>query len=81
VDLYSGTLRLAVWLAVRWKDPRLAWDPREHGNITKLYFQQEQENQIEIWQPEIALWNAADRIQDTLDLRPMRSDYNGSVYW
>jgi hypothetical protein len=41
VDLYAGTLRLAVWLAVRWKDPRLAWDPRQHANITKLWFSQE----------------------------------------
>jgi hypothetical protein len=41
VDLYAGTLRLAVWLAVRWKDPRLAWDPRQYANITKLWFLQE----------------------------------------
>lgn len=34
VDLYSGTLELAVWLQLGWHDPRLVWDPEEWGGIT-----------------------------------------------
>jgi len=36
VDLYSGTLELAVWLQLGWHDPRLVWDPEEWGGITSV---------------------------------------------
>lgn len=36
VDLYSGTMSLAVWYQVSWNDPRLVWDPEQWGGVKYL---------------------------------------------
>ena len=37
VDTSSGSLRLKVWLRLRWTDLRLAWDPADFGNVTQTH--------------------------------------------
>lgn len=49
VDLYGGTLKLAVWLRVEWHDPRLTWDAKK-WNVTKMWFMNPQQGDTEIWE-------------------------------
>jgi len=54
VDLYGGTLKLAVWMREEWWDPRLTWDAKQ-WNVTKLWFSNPQQGDTEIW--EVGGWN------------------------
>jgi hypothetical protein len=49
VDLYGGTLKLAVWLRLNWFDPRLTWDAKE-WNVSRVWFMNPQQGDTEIWE-------------------------------
>ena len=52
----EGSMRLKVWMRMRWVDTRLAWNPADYGGVSTIYFtgtnfQGAEEN--EIWIPDI----------------------------
>jgi hypothetical protein len=38
VNVAASTADLIVWMRLAWVDPRLAWNPEEHGNQTSMWF-------------------------------------------
>jgi hypothetical protein len=70
LNVAESTAHLVVWVQMRWKDPRLTWDPNQYGNFTKIWFWIE--NGIgggeasEIWTPDIYLWNQEESMDRTL---------------
>lgn len=80
VDLYGGTLKMAVWLRLNWVDPRLSWDAKE-WNVTRVWFMNPQPGDTEIWEPDVTLWNAATPILYTLSQEPFNVQANGKVGW
>ncbi|KAF8061055.1 CHRNA7 [Scenedesmus sp. PABB004] len=80
VDLYGGTLNIAVWHRLEWTDPRLTWDAAAF-NVSRLWFANAQQGDTEIWQPDVVLWNGAQPIASTLGQEPLAVDPGGRVFW
>ncbi|KAI8471947.1 MAG: neurotransmitter-gated ion-channel ligand-binding domain-containing protein [Monoraphidium minutum] len=80
VDLYAGQMSVSVWFRMRWNDPRLVWDPNVTG-VPYVYFENSQPDQVEIWTPDVTLWNAANDMSSTLGLKRPKVDANGDVFW
>ena len=56
----SAELELLVWVRTGWKDPRLAWDPKNYGGIDQLVFSSRLTDAAEdgdIWMPDLDLYN------------------------
>ncbi|XP_074648644.1 neuronal acetylcholine receptor subunit alpha-7-like [Tubulanus polymorphus] len=54
VDETESVLGANLWMALRWKDHRLTWDPELFSGIDKLMLPATQ-----IWLPDISLYNSA----------------------
>ncbi|KAI8471945.1 MAG: neurotransmitter-gated ion-channel ligand-binding domain-containing protein [Monoraphidium minutum] len=80
VDLYAGEMVVAVWFRLRWNDPRLMWDANATG-VPYIYVENPEPDQVEIWTPDVTLWNAANDIGATLGLKRPQVSANGDVYW
>ncbi|XP_028166014.1 acetylcholine receptor subunit alpha-L1-like [Ostrinia furnacalis] len=52
-DASEETFNVHSWVALKWKDEFLTWDPSEYGNITEI-----QVESHEIWTPRMSLYNA-----------------------
>lgn len=61
-DALEETITIHSWVAMKWRDEFLSWDPNDYGNITEL-----QVESTEIWTPRMALYNA--------DASAYQSDY------
>eukprot|EP01025_Chloroclados_australasicus_P046465 TRINITY_DN5126_c0_g2_i1.p1 TRINITY_DN5126_c0_g2~~TRINITY_DN5126_c0_g2_i1.p1 ORF type:complete len:513 (+),score=16.87 TRINITY_DN5126_c0_g2_i1:832-2370(+) len=75
VDLTHGTMSILIWLRLRWRDPRLTWDPIDWNNITILFL-----DQHEIWNPEIEIWNSQDGIAASFQEQKAYVNYTGHVF-
>jgi hypothetical protein len=85
VDTINPVLDLLVWFRLQWADPRLTWEPKEYGNMTKVWFWLGDGGAggetSEIWTPDIELWNLQSGLSETLDDSYAVVSYDGSVYW
>lgn len=52
-DALEETFNVHSWVAMRWKDEFLWWNPNDYGNISEI-----QVESHEIWTPRMALYNA-----------------------
>lgn len=59
-DALEETFTVHSWVAMKWKDEYLTWDPNDYGNITEL-----QVESHEIWTPRMALYNADAAVYQT----------------
>jgi len=73
-------MNVAVWLRLRWNDPRLRWDDKKNG-ILYMFADNMQPDQVEIWYPDVTLWNAVQDMSSTLGLKQLRIDSDGNVFW
>ncbi|GBF97408.1 hypothetical protein Rsub_09573 [Raphidocelis subcapitata] len=80
VDLYGGVMRVSVWYRLRWNDPRLRWDGNATG-VKDIFFDNMAQDQLEIWFPDVTLWNAATDISSTLGIKWPRVSSNGDIFW
>ena len=53
VDEMSGTLVISLWIRLSWKDPKLAWDPKDFGKLDKTSIGMDS-----IWTPDVTLYNS-----------------------
>ena len=84
VDTSSGSLRLKVWLRLRWTDLRLAWDPADFGNVTQTHMRAAaitNDQDTDIWLPDVQPYNAGEAISSTLEPSIALVSSDGSVYW
>ena len=84
VEPASATMRLKVWVRMKWKDNRLAWDPLAYGNVTQAFFEADQSmgsEASEIWLPDVQPYNALQSFVQTLEPAFARVDSDGTVYW
>jgi hypothetical protein len=68
VNVEKSLVDLVVWFRLSWKDPRLAWNPEDYGNMTKTWFFVKDGvgasgETSEIWTPDIELWNLEHSLQ------------------
>jgi hypothetical protein len=85
VDTINPVLDLLVWFRLQWADPRLTWDPKEYGSMSKVWFWIGDGGAggetSEIWTPDIELGNLQSGLSETLDDSNAVVSYDGSVYW
>ncbi|XP_068855054.1 acetylcholine receptor subunit beta [Aphelocoma coerulescens] len=76
LDEKNEELTTKVYLNLSWRDPRLSWDPREHGGIAALRVPAEN-----IWLPDVGLDNNNDgEFGVSLGVRAIVTP-DGSVTW
>ncbi|XP_061393575.1 acetylcholine receptor subunit alpha-L1-like [Musca vetustissima] len=73
----TGVFHMVGLLHVRWRDPKLAWNPRDYGNITYITIAQRH-----IWIPDLEFYNNA----PNKFIRMHRNGFvtvkqNGVVFW
>ncbi|XP_058977352.1 acetylcholine receptor subunit alpha-L1-like isoform X1 [Musca domestica] len=73
----NGAFHLVGLLHVRWRDPKLVWNPSDYGNITYITV-----NQRHIWIPDLEFYNNA----PNKFIRMHRNGFvsvkqNGVVFW
>ena len=82
VNQKTGKADLAVWLRLKWFDPRLVWDPADWEGTDTLYVWMGKGGPDgEIWSPDMELWNAESSIQDSLTKTYAIVKSNGEVKW
>nr|AKQ12747.1 nicotinic acetylcholine receptor alpha 9 subunit [Chilo suppressalis] len=62
-DALEETFSVHSWVAMKWKDEYLSWDPSKYGNITEM--------QVEshlIWTPKMSLFNADAAVYQAEDI-------------
>lgn len=84
LNVAKSTAYLVVWVQIRWKDPRLVWDPQEFGNTTKAWFYIEDGmgggEVSEIWTPDIYLWNQEESMDRSFaNSKSLRVDLHSSI--
>lgn len=86
VQLATSFLDLKVWVRLGWRDPRLAWEPSEFGNVTEVFYAAHDTvdlEQNEIWTPDFTLYNARehDGLGNSLESALAHVSSDGSVFW
>ncbi|KAF2365712.1 Neurotransmitter-gated ion-channel ligand-binding domain [Trinorchestia longiramus] len=54
IDEEESSMILDTWIALEWKDPRLAWDMKKYPHVDKLSFDPDL-----LWRPDLKLYNSA----------------------
>ena len=49
VDLYGGVMTVAVWVALKWYDPRLTWNAVE-WNVSHVFFANQGPTETLLWE-------------------------------
>ncbi|XP_074651902.1 acetylcholine receptor subunit alpha-like [Tubulanus polymorphus] len=76
VDEKNQIMTTNVWLPQIWKDYKLRWNPKEYGNVRRLYVPSE-----EIWLPDIVLYNNADGNYEVTLMTKATLNMDGTVEW
>ncbi|KXZ46220.1 hypothetical protein GPECTOR_46g289 [Gonium pectorale] len=80
INLQEGSMDLNVWLRLHWKDPRLAWNATEWG-VDRLYVLNQELRYMDIWFPDVTLWNSAYDIATTLGAQAPIVRSSGDIFW
>jgi len=88
LNMGRAALSLHVWLRMRWKDDRLAWDPAEYGDLDTITFIASAVSieESQIWTPEVELYEAAasdDAAPTTYDMprKEVIVKSDGTCWW
>ncbi len=82
VDQIAGLVHMQVSFRHWWNDPRLAWNPSDYHNITKIRLPINRE-QGGVWTPDFAVYECADGyMYDKINTEGLAQvNYTGDVYW
>ena len=69
-------LRSSIWLNLLWTDHRLAWNPSDYRNVTRIIIPYKQ-----IWAPDILLWNSATQEFDATFKTNVELSSDGMISW
>jgi len=82
VEATHGRMQLKVWYRLFWYDERLAWNPEDYGGIQKVWYGDHTNNEnAEIWLPDLQPFNAHNGIIGTLDPALAVVNSSGFVTW
>ena len=85
LNVPESTIDLIVWVRMRWKDPRLTWDPTKYDNIDKIWFfigdGSGGGEASEVWTPDMYLWNQEEPMATMLANTYVTSRSDGTVMW
>ncbi|KJH48942.1 Neurotransmitter-gated ion-channel ligand binding domain protein [Dictyocaulus viviparus] len=77
VDERNQILTTNAWVHQHWFDYKLVWDPRLHGNLTRIHVPNEK-----IWRPDVILYNNADsQYTKSVMSTDVVVNYLGTVSW
>ncbi|XP_070540914.1 neuronal acetylcholine receptor subunit alpha-10-like [Ptychodera flava] len=77
VDERLQTLRMNVWLTLRWYDEFLTWNPKDFGGITNFKVPKSK-----LWMPDIWLYENADiKYEDWTSNTQCVVNHNGQIMW
>ncbi|PAV63863.1 hypothetical protein WR25_03259 isoform M [Diploscapter pachys] len=76
VDEKQQVMHTNVWLALKWNDYQLKWDPSNYGGIESMRVAPDK-----IWQPDIVLFNNADGNYEVSFLCNTLIHHTGEVLW
>ena len=77
VDPTTGSMKVKVWLRMKWIDTRLSWDPQQH-NLSRLQFNNPYLEEPEIWLPDITTYNSRGT---NLEASVATVMHTGMVFW
>ena len=78
-DEVTGTLSLAGWFTLLWRDERMVWDPEEYDGIESINFAQD-----DVWIPTILLSNSQNEGENLYlgnSKLLVRYTSDGTAYW
>lgn len=84
VEAALGKMRIKVWWRMKWSDLRLAWDPKDYGDITEVKFHASSYSDPEtadIWLPDVTPYNANVGLMHSFDPSMALVNSNGDVTW
>uniref|UniRef100_A0A7S2E6E3 Neurotransmitter-gated ion-channel ligand-binding domain-containing protein n=2 Tax=Ditylum brightwellii TaxID=49249 RepID=A0A7S2E6E3_9STRA len=81
IDIFEGTTEVFLGIFMRWKDERLAWDPKEHGGCAFTNYKASTDPELtNIWVPSLDLRNRFDSLQN-LPAAEGTVLFDGTVIW
>ena len=81
VNIAKGIMRLNVWFRLSWTDERLAWQPSDHGGVSFINLASPESEEIDIWVPDIKIYNGRDDVTHTLSRSGANINSYVVVYW
>jgi hypothetical protein len=78
--MHAGSMKVACWITLYWNDPRLRWDAAKTG-VKYIFAANTQPEQVDLWFPDVTLWNAASDPSASTGLRCLRILPTGNVEW
>ncbi|XP_037092479.1 acetylcholine receptor subunit beta-type acr-2-like [Pollicipes pollicipes] len=76
IDEFHLSSTINAWVVMNWRDPRLAWQPSDHGDVYVVMMTSQQ-----IWLPDIVLINGVSHLEPTFMHVPVPVSSHGSVVW
>lgn len=76
IDERNQIMTTNVWLRHEWYDYKLAWNPADYGNITKIKIPSSN-----IWLADVVLYNNADGDYQVTTQTKATINYNGKIIW
>jgi hypothetical protein len=59
VSITTGSMRIQVWVRHSWVDERLAWDPKDFGNVTEIVIGGPAVEEPDTWLPDLRALSTA----------------------
>ncbi|XP_077992577.1 neuronal acetylcholine receptor subunit beta-2-like [Glandiceps talaboti] len=77
VDEKLQTLKMNVWLTIRWRDEYMTWDPNDFGGILNFKISKDM-----LWMPDVWLYQNADNKYEDFTLNSQcLVQHHGEVLW
>ena len=84
INLAEGSMRIKIWMRMRWTDDRLSWNESAYGGITETLYRVDNSMgsmASEIWVPDLQPYNAITGFVQSLEPAMARVSSDGSVFW
>lgn len=73
VNTAGESIEFESWWRMYWTDPRLSWDPAQHGGMTQIVLKH-----TEVWRPDVILF---EKIKDVISTTRVQVSSTGDVLW
>lgn len=81
VAVNQATMKIKVWLRMRWQDDRLRWNASNFGGVDNILARMVPEEDAEIWKPDVLFMNAYLPNNAFFEETLARVSSNGEVFW
>ena len=81
VNIAQSTMKLKVWVRMKWMDERLTWTPEDFGGVKSIMLESRYNNHAEVWLPDIAAYNANTGFASSLEPADLKVSSDGMVFW